>query len=197
MGRAALALALTAVSLRAPAQCVTSYYPNNTATSVGVLQGFGVDASQLSAAIGMWETCTSFGSGFPALVFNGNGSFNVSVEFVPGRNMNTAGCGVFRHTLNSSGQVIGGTIWVYEFNAEGDACAPTRSDTIAHELGHVLGLGNSECPGYMMYGNNGVSGSRSVNVEECNWVDYGWQDRPTWPEPTTHRAATSTTASRR
>lgn len=176
MRRAVIAIALT-VTLHAHAQCVTSYYPNNSATSIGVLQGFGVDGSQISAAIGMWGTCTGFGSGFPSLVYNGNGSFNISIEFVPGRNPDAnGGCGLFDHQLNSSNQVIGGTIFVYELNGStGADCGSTRVDTIAHELGHVLGLGNSACPGYIMYGNNGISGSRSVQTEECNWVNYAWQ----------------------
>ncbi|HEY0144485.1 MAG TPA: hypothetical protein VGF48_26615 [Thermoanaerobaculia bacterium] len=177
MRSALLALAiLFAFTPAALPQCVTSYYSNNGADSIGVLPGFGVGGSDISAAVGMWSTCSSFGSGFPSLVSGGTGTFNISVEYVPGRNPDSnAMCGVFQHELNSNNQVVGGTIFIYELaGANGVSCASTRAETIAHELGHVLGLGNSACPGYIMYGSSGTAGTRSVNAEECNWVDYKW-----------------------
>ena len=55
-----------------------------------------------------------------------------------------------------------------------------RSETIAHELGHVLGLGNSECPGYIMAGGN--PGDRNVHADECSRVEQQW-DTPSESSP--------------
>lgn len=166
------------------AQCVTSAFPNNYAGTIGVGQGSGVSAADISAAIGMWGECSSYGSGFPTFEHNGNGTWNVSVTFAPGRNPVTdAGCGYFSPATGSGGAVIGGTIVVYEFRgSDGGACGPTRYETIAHELGHFLGLGNSTCPAYIMGGGNGQPGGRSVQADECSRVDQQWET-PSEPPP--------------
>lgn len=81
------------------------------------------------------------------------------------------GAGFFDHELNAAGEVIGGTIVLFDANVLGGDCEPIREDTIAHEIGHVLGLADSACSGYMM---SSPSAPRSVQTAECNEADDSW-----------------------
>lgn len=145
--------------------------------------GFGISGSDISAAIGMWGTCASFGSGFPGLLLNGSGTYDISVQLIPGRRPSpTGGCGYLDPQIGSNGAIIGGTIFVYEALYDGTSCGPTRAEVIAHELGHVLGLNDTTCSGHIMSGNNLQAGSRVVWGEECSRVDQQW-DTPNEPPP--------------
>lgn len=182
-GIVALSLALIVVAGETSAQCVVSLYPNNYAASVGVGQGFGISAGDISAAIGMWETCSSFETGFPALLPNASGTMNVTVQLIPGAQPSpVGGCGHLDPQIGANGAIVGGTIFVYETLYDGTSCEPTRTEVIAHELGHFLGLDDSTCSGRIMSGNNMQAGSRSVGSDECSRVDQQWQT-PSEPPP--------------
>ncbi len=82
----------------------------------------------------------------------------------------------------SNGAIVGGTIYVYEELYDGTSCEPTRVESIAHELGHFLGLDDSTCSGRIMSGNNMQPGSRAVGEDECSRVDEQWET-PSEPPP--------------
>jgi len=89
----------------------------------------------------------------------------------------SGGCGQFSPTLDAStGQVRGGTIQLFDATVGGIDCEPFRSETIAHELGHPLGLDdatNPNCDGHIM-GPPQIGGSRYVHPDECDFADSNW-----------------------
>jgi hypothetical protein len=89
----------------------------------------------------------------------------------------TGGCGQFAPAFNSStGQLVGGTIQLFDATTTGYDCEPDRSETIAHELGHVLGLGDisaQSCYGHIM-GPHLIGGQISVQPDECAAADSNW-----------------------
>src|SRR5438045_2406269 len=50
-------------------------------------------------------------------------------------------------------------------------CSAIWDQVIAHEIGHVLGLGHTTCAGYIM---SPPSGPRSVQSDECAKVAELW-----------------------
>ncbi len=91
--------------------------------------------------------------------------------------------------------MTGGTIIIYHYTYDGADCSPAYAETIAHEMGHVLGLADApSCTGYMMGpaqsqhrtdGTLEIYPSRSVKAAECwaankQWL-YGDEEAP--PEP--------------
>jgi hypothetical protein len=172
-----LLLAFVVFGLPDDAHACTSAYPyaSNAADLIGFTAGSGFlgDASIISA-IGMWSGCNEDGWGFPSLAFNQPGSINIVVQLLAGANpIGIGGCGFFDHQLSNSNQVQGGTIYLYELTGDGKSCADTRVETIAHEIGHVLGLHDSTCSGYIMSGNL-LYPSRSVRSSECAFADTRW-----------------------
>ncbi|HEX2060125.1 MAG TPA: hypothetical protein VHK90_05250 [Thermoanaerobaculia bacterium] len=184
--RPLVALLTCAFAFPAMPQCVTQMYPPNSASSIGVFAGSGWSSPPpIGSAIDMWSACSGAGSDFPAFIENGSGAINISVDYVPGRNPERGGgCARFDHDLDVQGRVEGGTIEIFESDYNGLSCADEIryffDNLIAHELGHVLGLGNSLCSGFIMGPDWPTVGPSGL---ECGWVDYAWT-QPSEPPDT-------------
>jgi hypothetical protein len=125
----------------------------------------------------MWGGCGS--TGIPQLQANSSScTFTFDVVHISGvSTSSTGGCGEFRPSFNNSHNpptINGGTIVVWDVTRFGNDCEVYRSETIAHELGHGLGLGDSSCVGYMMGPPQLGGGGRSVQSDECQQVDSLW-----------------------
>jgi len=156
--------------------CVSSLYSSNSASSISIVSSDPhVSSGSVAGGVGKWQSCSQAGSGFPALLSNtGGGDITFGVANVPGVSTSaTGGCAQFRPSLNGSGQVVGGTIELFDATTNGYDCEPDREELIAHEIGHGLGLNDSPCSGYMM-GPPYIGGGLSVQPDECSGVDGRW-----------------------
>lgn len=187
LGVGAAFLTLTCHQLLAQT-CTSQLYPANAAGSILVVSNDShVTASNVAGAVGLWQSCSQVGSGFPSLFANsGSGEITFGIVLLGGLSTSTAGgCGQFRPSFNGNGQINGGTIELFDATLSGNDCEPIREETIAHEMGHGLGLGdqNAEsCYGHIM-GPPLIGGSRSVHSDECSKVDDLWTTPAETPPP--------------
>lgn len=158
------------------AQCVSF---NNQSTGIGVgsilLTTSTVSTTTLSLAAGMWDGCQGAGTSFPSIKSTGSGDITIQVNFNGGScPISGCACGSIQRSTNSSGQLVGATITLYGKTNSGQTCnSNTMPETLAHEVGHALGLENSSCTGYIMSG-NAPAGSRTVQPDECSGVEGRW-----------------------
>lgn len=146
-----------------------------------------VGSTVLSGAAGMWNNgCNSASTlDIPQILTSGTGSATINVVLHSGSTNTTlcpgaSGCGCANLIWpNGSGGVTNGTIHLFETASNGVNCAPIRSETIAHEIGHNLGLDDvasacySMCAGRIM-GQPQSQPSRSVGTAECGATDQIW-----------------------
>lgn len=187
MRRKVLALLLVTVAATVPVclvqaqQCVSSRSNNLLVYDDATLvpSGFPTGSKAVENAIAAWNsaTCNSTGYAFPTFQLEPGGTRSLSVKY-------NAGLSPVANTCGSFG---GSTINVYmQFRDSATGitypCPPGESgaaQTIMHELGHVLGLGDvsaSSCSGYIMstirYNpSTGTYAPRSVQQAECARAD--------------------------
>lgn len=162
----------------AQAQCVNVRFVSSGVGDLIQLQGIGISGSQLNAAAGYWATCPSYGIGFPGFT-TGNVSADIQVTVVYVGGSGTS-CGVTTHSANNP-NVIQVQLWDRGLDTAGNPYDCNVTDTLAHELGHVLDLDNSSCSGYIMgpaplsfMSGREVAGTRSVASSECSTVTNRW-----------------------
>jgi hypothetical protein len=184
MKRVFLAFAFVALSLSFSAQgqtssCTSSLYPPDTGGSICVTTSDPyISSDVVSSGVAMWNTCGQAGSGFPQLDAMTTGcSMEFDIVHVSGVSTNSSGsCGQFTPVFDNSKNpptIAGGTITVWDSTQYGNDCEAYRNETIAHEIGHGLGLADSSCVGHIM-GPPIIGGSRSVNADECSQADSQW-----------------------
>lgn len=183
------------------AACTSSIYRINTADSI-TLHSTSFSNSALQTAAAGWNNCSQAGEGFPNIVVGSNGEMHVEVSLIAGNNPDSGsnGCGSFIPTVVAGGTkplISGGQIKIYEKTYPGADCSSNYSETITHELGHALGLGNAtstSCDGNMMGagklvtnpdGTKSVVPSRTVKGIECYAANkqFFMDDETSPPEP--------------
>lgn len=157
-----------------------SRFSTSQAPAIVLNTGQGVPVSAASQAVSRWETsCPGSGGEYPDLGVNQSisGAITVTVNLFIGQAPN--GCGNVSIQPNSAGQVVGAMISIYTTSSEGFTC--NQPDAIAHELGHVLGLGNAgslSCAGTIMGSSfpDGAGGlqSRTIGQDACTTAGDFW-----------------------
>jgi hypothetical protein len=173
-----LTVLFAAHSARAESNCVARYQPRSTAGQPFELRlGGGLDPETARAALAMWGSCTTYGAGFPNFQLEPGPEQVISARLVPASGK--AICGELR----------GREIVLYAFarlpNGAVVRCDPV-AETLAHELGHVLGLldapNEASCAEHIMAAIPIHGDRRSVATGECDAVDARWRTASeVWP----------------
>lgn len=136
----------------------------------------GFTVSDIQTAISYWSGCVGYASEIPSFQIGGSGGVPVSIVKIVGLSQSPeGGCGEARYDL-VNGRIESVSIKVWTKQADGSSCDPL-SDSIAHELGHVLGLGNAlqtECMGRIM-GRRIRGLQRVVEYDDCAMADDMWE----------------------
>lgn len=158
-------------------QCSVSLHPSLGQSSGSTINLFGSTApsSVITGAMSIWsDGCAGSGSAWPSFIQNTSprsGAINVEIAFHEGRSPGR--CATADVTINN-GMIIGGAIEVWEQQFDGVSCVGTWEEITAHELGHILGLGDvdtiSSCNGTIMGSN-----PQFVSGEQCSRVDSSWE----------------------
>jgi hypothetical protein len=157
--------------------------PNRNAT-FGTVVSVSVSGSytseQLNAVysgIDQWDTKCAGYSG-PTVEPGSGGDVGVSVSFSPGQAPQNVGCGTVSLSTQN-GSIRGASITIFATTSTGRAC-DRGGDTVAHEIGHVLGLGNADpnnqnCRGRIMgprvIQSDGTTKERTVETDDCDEVE--------------------------
>ena len=135
----------------------------------------GVEEASRRQAIALWQACASYGTGFPAF-----STGTALPRYFHIRHLAEAGPGI-------CGELRGREITLYSFaraaNGELVWCGePGKS--LAHELGHALGLVDAreaQCSERIMAAHPGERkrvDTRQITAEECAEVDRRWLTAP-------------------
>jgi hypothetical protein len=170
--RPTMALALTlALATGARAQCarLSPYYGGSPwrGQTIGLLAGTGMTEPELRNAVGIWRAgCPAQFAArhLPELLVGARGDRTVTVERVASVSPHAPACAYFQGSLIR--------LWDWTYTASGVVrCAPAER-IIAHELGHVLSLGDlppwGGCDGAVMAQiNPGSSRTTAIAPLEC------------------------------
>ncbi|HWM91862.1 MAG TPA: hypothetical protein VN493_13940 [Thermoanaerobaculia bacterium] len=136
----------------------------------------GFTETEINTAIGYWSDCPAYGSEIPAFQLGGSGGIPVTITKMAGNSQALDGSCGESSLQPSNGQITSAAITVWTKESDGDTCEPL-TDTIAHELGHLLGLtdnGQTSCNGHIM-GRRDSGGTRSVEDDDCAVADDKWE----------------------
>ncbi len=150
---------------------------SNGISSGDVLNISGVSSSDINTSIGYWSSgCSGYGGSFPSMSAGGSGGVPVNVIHHTGTSTLASGsCGRTTFTLQGPGNnVTSANVDIWDRQGNGVDCVFT--DTLAHELGHVLGLADNDtsaCIGHIM-GGRPSGGTRSVSSSDCVVAGQRW-----------------------
>jgi hypothetical protein len=140
------------------------------------LQGISISTAQMSAAASYWASCPAYGQGFPQFTTS-NVSAAITVSVLYDGGVGTF-CGLTSQVTPTSSRI---DLWAQARDTSNNIYNCNVTDTLAHELGHVLDLSNSSCSGYIMgpsplsfMSGHEVAGTRSVTPAECATVTDRW-----------------------
>jgi hypothetical protein len=147
----------------------------------------GAPAGALGDALNVWAYgCSSgYGFGFPSMTegpfSSASGTMNVYISFQ--QTQSPSRCGLTQLFQNNSGQITGAFITMYPTQSDGADCTTDWVNLLAHEIGHVLGLGDAyafpECTGTIMGNSPSYVGS-----DQCQLLDNNWYTNPEWSRDT-------------
>lgn len=182
------ATALRPTSITLVCVLVLVALPGSLAAGVSQLSGFsstgqdmvtvsGTGSSRINNAISYWQACGTLGQELPSMSAGSGGDVHVTVIYNSGQH--GANCGTFTPGNTNASATI--ELWDTSSTSSGSTYQCNVDDTLAHELGHVLGLANSTCSGHMMAApnisnQNGtlVADPRAPQAGECSMVDSNW-----------------------
>jgi hypothetical protein len=140
--------------------------------SVSLRPSDPITSQAIDEGRGHWAPCP----GLPHLFKGSTGDVVIDVIFEPAP-VSTAGCGrMVRRSQN--GQLIGGTIYLFATSSSGSSCDSFRGETMGHEIGHIWGLANSNCPGYLM----APPPNRELQTAECGAADDAFLNDEEFPD---------------
>jgi hypothetical protein len=140
--------------------------------------------AQILTAADRWNNNCGGGETIPSLNFGGCNASEINIDVVYAGGVSTninRTCGQFQ--ANTAGALTGGTITIYQYGQYLSGpeagtlflCSPQASDTLAHEIGHVLGLADvlgSACFGHIM--GQRMAGDRTIAADDCSEVNRLW-----------------------
>lgn len=164
----AAALAQAAASFAGQPVCVSPpvFEFQHLGSCVGLVYDRSLERTA-SRAIALWRGCDGYGSGFPDLEPAGHCPRSVVV-----RSASTCGqrrCGSF------AGREI--VLYPCAMAGDGETSCGDPALVLAHELGHVLGLGDAPAAPACMHAIMAGAGAwllRGVQKEECELADARW-----------------------
>jgi len=187
-----LLLALMAALLSVPqpvySDSCAPAYGGAAASNIDVIRitiGSGVSTSHVVDAYQSWNNTCQSGTTLPAFTTVGSGDITIPIEYYEDTNcpLQNCGCGLFDPGPNA----VGGTIRLYEFDSHGLTCFGHYEDTLRHEFGHALRLGDAPGCSNRIMGNSrkpvktsdcAAANQRWLTPIELQWGDDGLGDHP-------------------